>query len=356
MKKIATIIGARPQFVKMAQVSAELASRNIKEVVIHTGQHYDKCLSGIFFRELKIPKPDYNLGVGSGPHGEQTAKMLRGIERILIKERPDLVLVYGDTNSTLAGALAASKLNIDVAHIEAGLRSYNNRMPEEINRVVADSVSCLLFCPTRIAVNNLKKEGRTKGVYLTGDVMYDSIKMYRHVIDRRRSPGSKGGRILCTIHRAENTDDPANLRQIFGALAKTGKGVLIPLHPRTAGSLKKYGIRIAANIRLIKPVGYIEMLELEKNAPVIVTDSGGVQKEAFIFGVPCVTLRNETEWVETVKNGKNVLVGASAQKLIKAVKKAAASPRKHSDPERAYGDGRAHKKIVDILEKHKDRR
>ena len=211
----------------------------------------------------------------------------------------------------------------------------------------------MLFCPTKIAVNNLKKEGRRKGVYLTGDVMYDSIKKYRHVINKTGFSEPSDGRILCTIHRAENTDNPKNLRQIFAALAKLGKGVLIPLHPRTSKSLKKYGIKIAGNIKLIKPVGYIEMLKLEKNAPAIITDSGGVQKEAFIFGVPCITLRDETEWVETVRSGMNLLVGASGQKLARAVKKAAAGPGKHIDPESIYGDGTAHKKIVDILEKHK---
>ena len=353
MKKIATVIGARPQFVKMAMVSRELRSRGIKEIVVHTGQHYDKCMSGIFFKELRIPAPDYNLGIGSARHGEQTARMLQGIERILVKEKPALVLVYGDTNSTLAGALAASKLNIPAAHIEAGLRSYNNRMPEEINRIVADSVSELLFCPTAVAVNNLKKEGRRKGVYLVGDVMYDSIKKYRRDIDKVRLPGIAGNRILCTIHRAENTDNPANLRQIFSALAGLESEVLIPLHPRTAGYLKKYGIKVGGNIRLVKPVGYIEMLKLEKDAPLVITDSGGVQKEAFIFGVPCVTLRNETEWTETVRSGMNSLVGASGKKLAEAVKRAAAGPRRRIDPEKVYGDGTAHKKIVDILEKHK---
>ncbi len=354
MKKIATIIGARPQFVKMALVSRELRSRNISEVVIHTGQHYDKCMSGIFFKELKIRRPDYNLGVGSAAHGEQTARMLMGIEKVLAKEKPDIVLVYGDTNSTLAGALAAAKLNITVGHVEAGLRSYNKRMPEEINRIAADSVSGLLFCPTKTAVANLEKEGRRKGVYLVGDVMYDSIKKYRRAIDKAGLPGTAGSGILCTIHRAENTDDPSNLRQIFAGLAKLGREVLIPLHPRTAGFLKKYGIKVSRNIRLIKPVGYIEMLKLEKNASVIITDSGGVQKEAFIFGVPCVTLRNETEWVETVRGGMNVLTGVSGEKLAKAVKGAVAAPRRHIDPEKAYGNGTAHKKIVDILEKYKE--
>ncbi len=353
MKKIATVIGARPQFVKMALVSRELRSRNIKEVVIHTGQHYDKCMSGIFFKELKIPRPDYNLGVGSARHGEQTAGMLAGIEKILVKDKPDIVLVYGDTNSTLAGALAAAKLNIAVAHIEAGLRSYNKRMPEEINRIVADGVSSLFFCPTKTAVGNLKKEGKTNGVYLVGDVMYDSIKKYRRIIDKAGLTAAGRGRILCTIHRAENTDDPANLRQIFAGLAKLGKEVLIPLHPRTAGCLKKYGIKVSGNIKLIGPVGYIEMLKLEKDAPVIITDSGGVQKEAFIFGVPCVTLRNETEWVETVDKGMNALVGASGERLVKAVRDIYKGPRKHADPESVYGNGTAHKKIADILEKHK---
>ncbi|MFH1593981.1 MAG: UDP-N-acetylglucosamine 2-epimerase (non-hydrolyzing) [Candidatus Omnitrophota bacterium] len=345
MKKIVTIIGARPQFIKMALVSRALKSQHIKEVVIHTGQHYDRNMSDVFFSELNIRRPDYELGAGCGSHAKQTAKMLIGVEDVLLKEKPDMVLVYGDTNSTLAGALAASKLNIGIAHVEAGLRSFNSSMPEEINRVVTDSISGVLFCPTRVAVDNLRREGRTRGVHLVGDVMYDSLKKFSSLIKKK---GESEKYILCTIHRAENTDNLKNIKNIFKALGMLKKCVILPIHPRTSKCIKRYNIRIAGNIKVTKAVSYSKMLDLEKNAEVIVTDSGGVQKEAFIFNTPCVTIRNETEWLETVKAGLNCVTGVNVKKIVMAVKKMS-KLRKIMDPERFYGDGLAHERIAKIL-------
>lgn len=347
MKKIVTIVGARPQFIKMALVSEALRQRKIREVVIHTGQHYDKEMSELFFRELDISKPDYNLRVGSGQHGEQTARMLIGIEKALLAEEPAMVLVYGDTNSTLAGALAASKLNIKLAHIEAGLRSYNMKMPEEINRIVTDKLSSILFCPTKIAVENLKKEGISKGVYLVGDVMYDLLRGRIAYIGKSKYNFPY---ILCTIHRAENTDSLNSMKKIFKALAIIGYRVVLPLHPRTHGSLKKYKIIIPPNVIVTKPVGYKDMLSLERYAKVIITDSGGVQKEALILGTPCVTIRGETEWLETVECGMNKLAGTSSKSIIDAVKKSFIR-RKSISPGKIYGDGTAHKKIAMIISK-----
>lgn len=344
---IVTIIGARPQFVKMALVSKALEKRRIKEVVIHTGQHYDREMSKLFFEELGIRRPDHNLGVGSGPHGAQTARMLAGIEKVLVEERPAMVLVYGDTNSTLAGALAAAKMNIRVAHIEAGLRSYDRYMPEEINRVITDRISCILFCPTKAAIKNLRKEGVSKGVHLVGDVMYDLLKKNIRYIKR---PGYDYPYILCTIHRAENTDLRGNMKEIFKALRGTGARVILPVHPRTSGCIKKYNIEIPPNVTIISPVGYKEMLGLEKWAKAIITDSGGVQKEAFILGTPCVTIRSETEWPETVSGGMNKIVGQSSEKIISAVR-ACGRIRSIVDPEKFYGDGGAHNRIADILNK-----
>jgi len=345
MKKIVTVIGARPQFIKMALVSKELKRKGVSEVVVHTGQHYDKNMSDIFFSELKIPKPRYNLAVGPGLRSEQIARMLSGMERILKKERPGMVLVYGDTNSTLAGALAASKLNIKIAHVEAGLRSFNLNMPEEVNRTATDSISDIFFCPTKTSVYNLKREGKSDGVYLVGDVMYDSIKKYAGALEKAFRPG---GYILCTVHRAENTDDRKNLKRIFKALSAIKRDIILPLHPRTSKYLKLYGIKPRANIKLIAPVSYVRMLELERGASVIITDSGGVQKEALIFGVPCVTLREETEWVETVENGVNFIVGTDPKKIVRMTKKALGS-RKKVSPERFYGDGSAYKRIAHII-------
>lgn len=347
MKKIVTVIGARPQFIKMGLVSKELKTQKIKEIIIHTGQHYNKNMSEIFFKELNISKPHYNLGIVSTSHSEQIAKMLPGIEKILLKHKPGMVMVYGDTNSTLAGALAAAKVNIRVAHVEAGLRSNNFSMPEEINRVVTDSVSSVFFCPTVASVRNLKMEGRKKGVYFVGDVMYDSIKKYERYI--KRAPLSQDY-ILCTIHRAENTDNKTNLKNIFKGLAGLRGHIILPLHPRTKKCLKKYRIKTRPNIELIEPVGYVKMLSLEKNAKLIMTDSGGVQKEALIFGVPCVTLRNETEWVETLDSGMNFLAGTSPKKIVLMAKKALRN-RKKRNFSSLYGNGLAYRSIVRILAK-----
>ncbi|MHB0856569.1 MAG: non-hydrolyzing UDP-N-acetylglucosamine 2-epimerase [Anaerolineae bacterium] len=318
-----TIVGARPQFIKAAAVSRAIREHNalrpehqMHEILVHTGQHYDENMSQIFFDELDIPRPDYNLGVGSLPHGAQTGRMLEAIEEILLKEQPDWVLVYGDTNSTLAGALAAAKLHIPVAHVEAGLRSFNRRMPEELNRVLTDHVSSLLFCPTQSAVSNLAAEGITQGVELVGDVMYDCALFYADKVK-----GLEAGILhkhalvtksyyLATVHRAENTDDPKKLGTIvdaFDELSTPECPVVIPLHPRTRTKMAQYDLCFGAQVRVLDPVSYLEMVALERNAKVILTDSGGVQKEAYFHGVPCVTLREETEWVETVNLGWNAL-------------------------------------------------
>lgn len=324
--KVISIVGARPQFIKCAPVSRELR-RVAREVLVHTGQHYDDSMSGVFFRELGLPEPDYHLGVGSGTHGQQTGEMLRKIEEILLKEQPDVVLVYGDTNSTLAGALAAAKLHLRIVHVEAGLRSYNRRMPEEINRVMTDHLSDLLLCPTETAVENLLLEGVTKGVHLVGDVMYDALldsveraKQTSAVLERL---GLESGQyLLATIHRAENTDQLSRLEGImtaFLSLADSGRTIIFPVHPRTRKQLKKLSFNHPERLLMIDPVSYLEMVLLEANAQLIATDSGGIQKEAYWLGVPCITLREETEWIETVDSGWNRLVCADAQSIVKAV-------------------------------------
>ena len=319
--KIASVVGARPNFVKLAPVSKELR-REFEEIIIHTGQHYDYEMNKIFFDELAIPGPDYHLGVGSGAQGHQTGEMIKRIEEVLAKEGPDLVLVFGDTNSTLAGALAAVKMHIRIGHVEAGLRSYNKRMPEEINRVLTDYCSDLLFCPTRTAVENLEKEGITKGVHLTGDVMVDALEDAIEIAERRSGILDELGLrseeyYLATLHRAENTDDGDRLKSIVDAFCEVCD-LIFPCHPRTEKYLKRFDLweRLNDNVRVTKPVGYLDMLMLEKNAKKILTDSGGVQKEAYILRVPCITLRDETEWVETVEDGWNVLVGADKDRII----------------------------------------
>jgi UDP-N-acetylglucosamine 2-epimerase len=319
--KIASVVGARPNFVKLAPVSRELR-KEFDEVIIHTGQHYNYDMDRIFFDDMGIPAPRYHLGVGSGNHGYQTGEMLRRIEEILLDEKPDAVLVFGDTNSTLAGALAAVKLHIKVAHVEAGLRSYNRRMPEEINRVLVDHCSDLLLCPTRTAVENLKKEGITSGICLTGDVMVDAQRDCTLIAERKSHILGELGLepkkyYLTTIHRAENTDDPQRLKNIVEALEEIGD-VVFPCHPRAEKYLKQLGLweGLVAQARVIKPVGYLDMIMLEKNARKILTDSGGVQKEAYLLSVPCITLRDETEWVETVEDGWNVLAGADKKKIV----------------------------------------
>jgi UDP-N-acetylglucosamine 2-epimerase len=347
--RIVSVIGARPQFIKAAMVSRALRRHHI-EVLVHTGQHYDANMSAIFFDELDIPAPDVNLEVGSGPHGAQTGAMLAGIEGVLLREHPAWVLVYGDTNSTLAGALAAAKLGIPVAHVEAGLRSFNRAMPEEINRVIADQLSTALFCPSQTAVDNLTGEGITRGVHLVGDVMADALAFAAGRAQSRSSIlarlGAREGRyLLVTVHRPENTDDPARLGSILGALDALEEPVFFPVHPRTRKAIEALGHRPAPQVRLLEPLGYLDMVRLEQSARMILTDSGGVQKEAYWLGVPCVTLRNETEWVETVQAGWNVLVGAEADRIRQAVRTMV--PPASRPP--LYGDGRAADRCVAVL-------
>lgn len=359
MTRIVTIVGARPQFIKAAAVSRAIArwnascagggSRGIEELLVHTGQHYDENMSEVFFEELAIPRPLVNLGVRSSRHGEQTGRMLSGIETVLLEQPPDVVLVYGDTNSTLAGALAAAKLHVPVAHVEAGLRSYNRRMPEEINRVVTDHVSQWLFCPTSAAVENLRREGITANVHQVGDVMYDSVLASREVANRRsdvlrRLGLSAGGYCLATVHRAENTDDPRRLKSILAALRQMERPVVLPLHPRTRRALGDAPDEDLGRLRVIDPVSYLDMLALESHASLVLTDSGGVQKEAFFCGVPCVTLRDETEWVELVETGWNQVAGTETEEILEAVSRA--GPGRTAAP---YGDGRAAERIVGIL-------
>lgn len=351
--KIITVVGARPQFIKCAPVSRKL--REVAgEVLVHTGQHYDGNMSDVFFRDLDIPKPDYNLGVGSSPHGAQSGEMLKLIEEVLLKELPDYVVVFGDTNSTLAGALAAAKLHIPVAHIEAGLRSFNRQMPEEINRVIADHLSSLLFCPTETAVKNLAQEGITDGVELVGDVMYEVLLDYSQTAENRsmiltRLNLQPKGYFLATVHRPENTDDCTRFRSIIVALQELSAihPVIWPVHPRTRKALASHNpsLQISQRLHVIDPIPYLDMLVLEKSSRVILTDSGGVQKEAYWFGVPCVTLRDETEWVETVEQGWNAVTGTDPDRIVAAVK----SPAIPVSPMRCYGDARAAKRIVQIL-------
>jgi UDP-N-acetylglucosamine 2-epimerase len=379
--KIVTVVGARPQFIKAAAVSRAIQAFNqrrrsfgrprskkkIQEVLVHTGQHYDYLMDRVFFEELALPKPDDYLGVGSGSHARQTAMMLERIEIVLEREKPKLVMVYGDTNSTLAGALAAVKLNIPVAHVEAGLRSYNRTMPEEINRLLTDHLSAFLFCPTHQAVRNLLKEGikdgKTKVVKKAGDVMYDSVLYYLEWAEKKSTilkdlgfytPNSElktPNYYLATLHRAENTDNLKRLKSILKALNEIGKDVplILPLHPRTKKMMKAYHLfPDAQGIKLIEPVSYLDMLRLEKHAQAILTDSGGVQKEAYWFGVPCFTLRDETEWVETIQSGWNLLVGSEAKRIVDEVRrrKGRKSPMKKKG---IFGDGKASEKIVKVI-------
>jgi UDP-GlcNAc3NAcA epimerase len=347
--KVLTIVGARPQFIKAAVVSRILRQENT-EVLLHTGQHYDYLMSEVFFNELGIPQPDYNLEVGSARHSAQTGEMLIRMEPIFERERPDYVLVYGDTNSTLAGALAASKLHIPVAHVEAGLRSFNREMPEEINRVLTDHISQLLFCPSQQAVGNLKLEGITSGVHVVGDVMYDAILKYIDVAEKKsKILGSlnltAGKYLLATVHRQVNVDDPERLFDILETLSLTNEAVVFPAHPRTLKVIKSRGFSLGKNIILVEPVGYLDMLWLEKNARMILTDSGGMQKEAYWAGVPCITLREETEWVETVQTGWNVVTGMERAGIMEAVR-GFVIPASHPT---LFGDGDAGMQIVQHL-------
>jgi UDP-N-acetylglucosamine 2-epimerase len=349
--KIVSVVGARPQFIKAATVSRHLR-RAHQEVLVHTSQHYDAQLSDVFFAQLDLPAPDHHLGVGSAPHGRQTAQMLERLEDVLLQEKPDRVLVYGDTNSTLAGALAAVKLHIPLAHVEAGLRSYDRRMPEEINRVLTDHCADLLFCPTATAVENLAREGITASVHLVGDVMYDSL--LQQLPDERAAQEALSQQglspreyLLVTVHRAANTDDPARLGAILQALAELSLPVVFPIHPRTRKAIAAAGLSLAPSIHLREPLGYRDMLVLERHARTILTDSGGVQKEAFFLGVPCVTLREETEWPETVECGWNVLAGADPERIVAAAKR----PALKGERPPLFGDGHAAEKIVRSLER-----
>lgn len=357
MKKILSIVGARPQFIKAAIVSNSLRENGFREILLHTGQHYDKNMDGLFFKELELPEPDYNLGVGSGTHAYQTGEMLKRIEDVLVKELPALVIVYGDTNSTLAGALAGVKLHVPVAHVEAGLRSFNRKMPEEINRIVADHVSDILFPPTKTAVKNLLEEGiPEEKIYRVGDVMYDASLYYGEKAENEsRILGELGVEpkryILGTIHRAENTDDSERLKRIFEELIEVSLKipVVVPLHPRTRKDLLKIGIfeNVMKFVKISDPVGYLDMIMLEKNAKLIITDSGGVQKEAYFYEVPCITLRNETEWVELVELGWNKLVSPNREEFdLSSVLEVDLYPKQERY---IFGRGNAGKLIADFL-------
>ncbi|MDN7136782.1 UDP-N-acetylglucosamine 2-epimerase (non-hydrolyzing) [Pseudidiomarina sp. 1ASP75-14] len=350
--KVLTIIGARPQFIKAAVVSRAFKEHrpDVREIIVHTGQHYDANMSEVFFSELEIPKPDYNLGVGGGTHGQNTGRMIEKLEDLMMEIRPQWVLVYGDTDSTLAGALAAAKLHIPVAHVEAGLRSFNRRMPEEINRVLTDHIAEILFVPSASGRKNLISEGFSEAkIKMVGDVMYDASLFYKDKARKPKLPAeldiSGNGFILCTIHRAENTDDPHRLTNIFQGLAASGKSIILPLHPRTLRKIVEHGIDTPQNVWVIDPVGYLEMVWLEANCRLIATDSGGVQKEAYFFGKPCVIMRDQTEWVELVEAGWNRLVGADPDLI-------ASSINKSFEPEVCkpiYGTGQSAQLVVNLL-------
>lgn len=355
--KIVSVVGARPQFIKAAMVSKALHKSQrapLEDVLVHTGQHYDPEMSAVFFEELEIPKPAYNLEVGSASHGRQTGEMLMRLEDILLRESPDIVLVYGDTNTTLAGALAATKLQISIAHIEAGLRSGDKSMPEEINRILVDHMSDFLFCPTKTAIDNLRREGIIKGVDLVGDVMLDAALYYAGLARKKSQILSiwnlqSKNYLLATIHRAANTDNPENLHSILQSFAQIDEIIVFPVHPRTRKAIESLDIWRRASgmshLLLIPPVSYLDMLQLEQNARLVLTDSGGVQKEAYFFKVPCITLRETTEWVETIADGWNVLTGTDEEVILRAVKEF--TPR--DEQKNTFGDGNAAERIVGIL-------
>lgn len=358
--KILSVVGARPQFIKEFPIYIQLKNlKEFEEVLVHTGQHYDYEMSLVFFEELKIPKPDYHLGVGSGNHSWQTGKIMERLEKVLMKEKPSIVLVYGDTNTTLAGALSSAKLNIPVAHIEAGLRSFNKRMPEEINRVLTDHISKFLFCPTKTAIENLKKEGiisskkKERYVYLVGDVMEEALSLVLPKVEKGKKileelNLKEKKYLLITIHRAENTDIKERLEKIFKILEELSKDfeIVFPIHPRTKKQIDEFKIRVPEKLRIINPLSYIKMLSLEKNAHTILTDSGGVQKEAYWFSVPCFTLRRETEWVETLKSGLNKVVDLNLKKIKEGLNNS-----KYFKKEKKKLNNSASKKIVNVLEK-----
>jgi len=362
MLKIVTIVGARPQFIKAAAVSRVIRDQypdEFEEIIVHTGQHFDENMSRVFFDDLDIPEPKFNLEISGGSHGAMTGRMLESIEQVLVDEKPDWVLIYGDTNSTLAGALAASKLHIPVAHVEAGLRSFNMRMPEEINRILADRVSTLLFCPTDTAVKNLEEEGFKSGVHNVGDVMYDAALFYRARAERHSNIHQKlglekGRYVLATCHRAENTDNRSNLSQILDALVDISKDapVVLPIHPRTAKLIVDYGFQEQMKHLLVaEPQPFLDMIALERDSKVILTDSGGVQKEALFYGVPCITMREETEWVETVELGCNFLAGASRAKIIDAYNRIKLGESKVVNAQ-PYGAGNAASGLLKIMSEY----
>ena len=349
--KIVTIVGARPQFVKCAPLSRELRKEHT-EILVHTGQHYDPVMSDVFFSELEIPEPDYHLGVGSGMHGKQTGEILARIEEVLRKEKPDTVILFGDTNSTLAGALAGIKMHIPVAHVEAGLRSFDRTMPEEINRIVTDHISNFLFCPTATSVENLANEGITKGVYLTGDVMVDALEYNKGIAEKKSRVLemfglSRRGYLVVTVHRPANTDNRKNLESIIAAFGESGLPVLFPVHPRTKKMMKEYGLwgHLPENVNATEPLGYLDMLQAMANSLKILTDSGGMQKEAYLLGVPCITLRDTTEWVETVKEGWNVLVGADKEMIVEMIRTFSPENKRSM----IFGEVGASGRIADII-------
>ncbi len=350
---IMSVVGARPQFVKCAALTEELR-RSYDQIIVHTGQHYDYNLSEVFFEELHIPKPDYNLGVGSGTNGYQIGQMLMSIENVLIKEKPELVLVYGDTNTTVAGALAASKLHIQLGHVEAGLRYLDRSMPEEINRILTDHCSDLLFCPTKTSVNNLHKESVSQGVYLTGDVMVDILLRQKKIAEKSNVLEALGLKskqyLVVTVHRAGNTDNRENLKSIVDALCQIDQTMVFPIHPRTEGALKRYGfyrrLKETNKIKIIKPLSYLDFLKLMNHAQKILTDSGGIQKEAYVLKVPCITLLETTGWDEIVEDGWNVLVGANKAKIVKMTQEFEPRGKQRED----FGKGEACKNIKNVID------
>lgn len=351
MKKILTIVGARPQFIKAAVVSrafrsVDLYGKEFEEKILHTGQHFDQNMSQVFFEQMDIPQPDFHLSLGGGSHGEMTGRMLIEIEKKILDLAPSLVLIYGDTNSTLAGALAASKLHVPVAHVEAGLRSYNRKMPEEINRVIADQLSSILFCPSEVGAINLSKEGIRSNVFIPGDVMYDAVKYYSERIEIKPKQNKRSS-ILLTLHRQENVDCPEKLTQIIDVFRELTQkfDVIFPVHPRTKKMCDKLSLKLAS-FQTVDPLGYFEMLYELKNCTLVATDSGGLQKEAFYMKKPCVVLREETEWTELTESGSNVLCGSDPNKIKSKIEELSQVDFNFKSP---YGDGSAGEKIVDHL-------
>ncbi|MEX1014729.1 MAG: UDP-N-acetylglucosamine 2-epimerase (non-hydrolyzing) [Candidatus Paceibacterota bacterium] len=348
-KKILSIVGARPQFIKLSALSNKIQVK-FKEIIVHTGQHYDQNMSDIFFEELGISKPDYNLGIGSGGHGAQTGAMMNKLEEVFEKELPDLVFIFGDTNSTLAGALVASKIGIKIVHIEAGLRSFNRAMPEEINRVVADHVSDYLYAPNNDALNNLTKEGIAAKTIVTGDIMVDSVlenakkaEKRTHMLDELNIKGDEF--YLATLHRPYNVDDPNNLKLIFREFSNLNNPIIFPIHPRTKKVINENNIKVPESVKLIKPMGYIDFICLQQHCKKIITDSGGIQKEAYILKKPCITLRSETEWTETVASGWNLLININKNPSFSSLIESFSPPMKHKP---LFGENVADKMLTHI--------